>query len=292
MREYPVTPAGWSVAHRRSVGPFATHVTWRRPDGSIVPWSSRVHRKHSSKLSRPGGTGVWWAPRRASWWIGILFAIGSACFLIAPFPGFVELVGSAADGMTFFVGSIFFTSAATLQWLETINADPGPDARHTRFRVVSIEPHRIDWWSSGLQLVGTVLFNVNTFDALQTGLDANEYDRLVWTPDAVGSACFLLSGYLAYVEVCGGFFWTRRRTLEWKIAAVNLVGCIAFAISAVAAYWVPTEGSVLDLAGANGFTAFGGLCFLVGAILLLPESAAEARATPAPAVAASPGARA
>jgi hypothetical protein len=25
-----------------------------------------------------------------------------------------------------------------------------------------------------------------------------EYDRLVWTPDAVGSACFLVSGILAY----------------------------------------------------------------------------------------------
>jgi hypothetical protein len=29
---------------------------------------------------------------------------------------------------------------------------------------------------------------------------------------------------------------------------------------------------VLDLAAANGFTALGGLCFLVGALLLLPRS--------------------
>jgi hypothetical protein len=125
-----------------------------------------------------------------------------------------------------------------------------------------------------VQLVGTVLFNVNTFHALQTGLDSNSYDRLVWAPDAIGSACFLVSGYLAYVEVSGGVLWTRERGLEWKIAAVNLLGCIAFGISAIAAYWVPTQGSVLDLAAANAFTAFGGLCFLVGAVLLLPESAA------------------
>jgi len=60
---------------------------------------------------------AWWAPRRATWWIGVLFAVGSACFAVAPFPGFGELVGSAVDGLVFFVGSIFFTSAATLQFL-------------------------------------------------------------------------------------------------------------------------------------------------------------------------------
>ena len=146
---------------------------------------------------------------------------------------------------------------------------------------MSFEPHRLDWWSSGVQLFGTIFFNVDTFHALQAGLDAQEYDRLVWTPDLIGSACFLVSGYLAYVEVCGGLLWSRHRTLEWKIAAVNMLGCVAFGISAVAAFWVPSEGSVVDLAAANLFTAFGGLCFLVGAVLLLPESAPQTRAAAA-----------
>ena len=277
LRDYPRTPPDWTVVSRRSVGPFTTHVTWRRPDGTITSWGSRAHRKHASLLSRPDWRGVWWAPRRASWWIGVLFAIGSTCFFIGPFPGFVELVGSRVDGIVFFVGSIFFTSAAALQWLETINTDPGPAERRQRFRLLSWDPNRIDWWASGVQLVGTVLFNVDTFHALQEGLDANEYDRLVWTPDAIGSACFLISGYLAYTEVCGGFLWRRDRTLEWKIAAVNLLGCIAFGISAIAAFWVPSHGSVVNLAAANGFTAFGGLCFLIGAVLLLPESATNSR---------------
>ncbi len=54
------------------------------------------------------------------------------------------------------------------------------------------------------------------------------------------------------------------------IATANLVGSVAFGIAAIAAYWVPTSGSVLDLAAANTFTALGGLCFLAGALLLLP----------------------
>lgn len=193
------------------------------------------------------GRAVWWAPRRASWWIGALFAIGSTCFLVGPLPGFVELVGSRVDAIVFFVGSIFFTSAALLQ---TVQAE-----------------ERLDRWSSAVQLAGTIFFNVSTFRALQAGLDANEYDRLVWSPDALGSICFLISGVLAYAAV-------RRppRRLPWWIATVNLAGCVAFGISAVAGYVVPATGSALDLAAANTWTSLGALCFLVGAVLLLPES--------------------
>jgi hypothetical protein len=111
---------------------------------------------------------------------------------------------------------------------------------------------------------------------MTTGFDNTEYDRLVWTPDALGSALFLISGYLAYVEVQGGFSLRPRCGLEWSIAAVNLLGCIFFGISAIAAYVVPSTGSVVDLAGANAFTALGGACFFIGAVLLLPESARPA----------------
>jgi len=201
------------------------------------------------------GEGVWWAPRRAGWWIGVLFAIGSTCFFVGPFPGLVELVGSEIDALVFFVGSIFFTSAALLQLVQSDRAG--------RFST--------DWWASAIQFVGTLLFNRDTFQALQQGRDATEYDRLVWTPDAIGSACFLVSGVLAY-----GLVRRQGRTLEWKIAWVNLVGCIAFGISAIAAFWVPTNGSIVHLGAANFFTAFGGLCFLIGAVLLLPLSARQA----------------
>jgi hypothetical protein len=156
---YPETSEAWTVAARRSTGPFTTHVTFRLPDGGTTPWSSRAHRKHASRLSRvsPERRSVWWAPQRASWWIGILFAVGAGCFLVAPFPGFVELVGSAVDGAVFFIGSIFFTSAAALQCLETFNADrePGGGGAQQRFRVLVFEPRRIDWWSGVVQFAGT-----------------------------------------------------------------------------------------------------------------------------------------
>jgi hypothetical protein len=197
---------------------------------------------------------TWWAPRRATWWVGVLFAIGSACFLVGPFPGFVELVGSEVDSLVFFVGSIFFTAAATLQLLGTGIAGRG-----------------LDWWSSAVQVAGTIFFNISTFDALQRALDTTQYNRLVWAPDAFGSICFLVSGYLAYFAVCGRPFSRPRRTREWWIAAINLLGCVAFGVSAVASYVIPATGSAVDLARANATTSFGALCFLIGAVLLLPE---------------------
>jgi hypothetical protein len=154
---YPETPPGWTAVDRRHTGRFTTHVKFLREDGGTTEWHSRAHRKGASLLSRPGGSG-WWAPARASWWIAVLFIIGSACFAIGPFPGFVQLVGADADAAVFFAGSLFFTAAATLQYLETVNADRGPDrvGARRRLRVLSLEPHCIDWWAAVVQLAGTL----------------------------------------------------------------------------------------------------------------------------------------
>jgi hypothetical protein len=49
--------------------------------------------------------------------MALLFALGSACFLIGPFPGYAQLVGGRADAVTFLVGSILFTAGGALQAL-------------------------------------------------------------------------------------------------------------------------------------------------------------------------------
>ncbi len=192
--------------------------------------------------------------------IAVGFAVGSTCFLIGPFPGFVQLVGVGADAAVFFAGSIFFTLAAALELRE---------ATTRRGRRWSADA---SWWSAATQFVGTLFFNLSTFDALQDGLSTQREDQLVWTPDLLGSACFLASGVLAYrVAAHGGR--PARRDREWVMAAVNLAGCVLFGVSAVAAFVVPSSGSVLDLAAANWTTALGALCFLVAAVLLYRASA-------------------
>ena len=194
-------------------------------------------------------------PHRGWWCTGALFAAGSLCFLVAPMRWFLDLVGPQADGTVFFLGSVLFTAAAALQWW----GDRG--------------------WSSVLQLLGTLAFNVTTFRALGTALDSPSYDRLVWRPDAVGSLFFLASGYLAYVQVAGGPLRLPPRTSDGAIAAVNLFGCVAFGVSAVAAFVLPATGGEADVVVANTTTSVGALAFLVGALLLLAQGAPR----PAPA---------
>src|SRR3954452_9761989 len=48
-------------------------------------------------------------------WMAALFALGSACFLVGPFPGYAQLVGAQADAVTFFIGSLLFTAAGAPQ---------------------------------------------------------------------------------------------------------------------------------------------------------------------------------
>jgi len=201
-------------------------------------------------------------PSAVDWdrWIAAGFAIGSACFFIGPFPGFVQAVGQGADSAVFFAGSIFFTVAAALELRE------GTLRRGRRLADAS-------WWSAAIQFVGTLFFNASTFHALQTGLSTHEQNRLVWAPDLFGSTCFLVSGALAYGVTTGPHVLPARwrpyqRDPAWVMAAVNLAGCVLFGVSAIASYVVPATGSVLALAPANWGTALGALCFLIGALLL------------------------
>jgi len=73
--------------------------------------------------------------------ISILFMIGSACFALGAVPGYAGAVGVPADGVTFFVGSGFFNTAALGLFLQSDRSG----RRHRRDR---------DWWAAAVQLAG------------------------------------------------------------------------------------------------------------------------------------------
>jgi hypothetical protein len=189
--------------------------------------------------------------------MALCFAIGSTCFLIGPFPGYEQLVGPQADGITFFVGSIFFTAGGALQtWL----ALP-----HRR----SLGTGRAAWWTAIVQSAGTLFFNVSTYRAMHTTLSAPSYNTLVWRPDARGSILFLISGAIAYRASARHGLLPVRTGAGWWEPSVNLLGCVLFGISAIAGHVVPSTGSMLDLAAANWTTSLGAACFLGCALATL-----------------------
>jgi hypothetical protein len=190
-------------------------------------------------------------------WMALFFALGSACFLVGPFPGYTQLVGASADAVTFFVGSVLFTVGGALQTLtafpERHSSHAGPPA----------------WWAAAIQSAGTLFFNVTTYQALHTALSNSNYNRLVWRPDVFGSICFLVSGVIAYRASARHGWLPARGRAGWWEPSINLLGCIFFGIAAIAGYLVPSTGSVLDLAAANWNTGLGAACFLACALATL-----------------------
>ena len=212
----------------------------------------------------------------------MLFMSGSTCFALgslgANWPQALPtwLADGAVIGLVFFIGSLFFTSAAWLQWLEATNGDvadmAAPESHHcyATWRWFAWKPHNAGWLASLIQLVGTFLFNLNTGDSMIYGLDWVAKDLLIWVPNMAGSVCFLAASYLALVEFSHGWWSIRPRQVTWWIVIINLLGSIAFQTSALYGFF-PASSVAAWTWDANLWTLVGALCFLAGSYLLIPE---------------------
>jgi hypothetical protein len=133
-------------------------------------------------------------------------------------------------------------------------------------------PRTTDWTASAIQLVGTLEFNVTT---LRAALDAtgtgSATAQMVWRPDAIGSVLFLVASTIALAPEVRQRRHGHARGRSWAIAALNMLGSVFFGLSAIGAYVSPTTGDLLNVRWSNGGTLLGALCFLAGALLLLPR---------------------
>ena len=233
--------------------PFVTDVRYTLPDGSRHHWEARRHRKEA------GGRGA----HSLTWRIGLLFVIGSACFVAGPIPFYVNLVGTRGAAWTFFIGSIFFTSAAYLSYVQVVREDG--------HRWFGWTPHLMGFWATLIQLVGTLYFNATTFRSLQD-VPPEMVNQVIWRPDAFGSICFLISSAIAFGEA-GHRWWSwRPGHLDWHVTALNMWGSVFFGLSAIGAFTEPS-GTLRNAVVANVGTSVGAVCFLIAALLTMGEEA-------------------
>lgn len=186
--------------------------------------------------------------RRQCW----LFAIGSTLFALATVPGMSATAGARLSNALCFIGSWFFTAAG---WMQLVLARPSLS---------------VGWYSAATQFVGTVLFNISTGSALWAHAVKPER-RLVWTPDMLGSLAFLVSGVLGVVAVTVVVGYLELRSRDWQAEWINMIGCVAFGVSALGAF-VTASGATEDALLANVGTFIGALCFLIAALLVLPPT--------------------
>jgi hypothetical protein len=260
---------------------FPTHADYAHRSGLRLSLGARGHRK--GKIPRPVNAEAasfpirYWAPERLGWWIAVLFMIGSFCFALAAwaasFPAAVPalLTSAVIQNGVFFAGSLFFTSAATCQLIESRQALRRKTVRLPASEITMALPGRFAWlgyYSSAAQWIGTLLFNINTFDALVAGGGWLRQDLAVWTPDFLGSICFLVASHFAYLEIRHE---TPEASLSRRIVFINYLGSAAFMLSALCAVAIPFAEPALIVWSASIFTLIGAVCFFVAAYLLIPE---------------------
>jgi hypothetical protein len=74
-------------------------------------------------------------------------------------------------------------------------------------------------------------------------------------------------GIVAVTAVVG---FIELKSRDWQAEWINMIGCVAFGISALGAF-VTESGVTEDALLANAGTFIGALCFLVAASLVLPR---------------------
>jgi hypothetical protein len=227
-------------------------------------------------------------PARLNAAIAWLFIVGSACFVLGSVPAYLNAVGGWADGITYFVGSLFFTSASYCQLVQAQSpATTMVDAAGQHVPVHANPwgwlPHDRGWLAAATQFPGTVFFNISTAAALAHNATAAEVNRYVWRPDLYGSILFLVASTYGILAVSRRFLSLEPASLPWRIAWVNMLGSVLFMASALASYVSPSTDEVLNTRISVVGTLLGALCFLVGAALMLPAWKRAVAVTPAPA---------
>ncbi len=189
-------------------------------------------------------------------WDAVAFAVGSVCFLAAAIPAFAAATGFVVVNAVFFVGSLFFTAGGVLQQI-TVGQRPSAadDAR--------------SWWSSAVQLLGTLFFNVSTAVALAGAISDFRHGGTGWRPDAYGSVCFLVSSVFGVMAAARAYGAWSPAASEWQQAWLGMAGSVLFGLSAAGAFVRPATGSVASAFWADAGTLTGAACFLAAALIAL-----------------------
>lgn len=282
-----------------------TWATYQLPDGSRYTWNARRHRKGFGprrlsadraglRTTRSGDdittVNPWrqfWAPQRLAWWVAVIFIVGTVLFVVGAAGSLAPSLFGGQNPMsifaesTYFAGATLYTIGIYAQLLEALNADEriGPNRE-------SQAPNRFRWFVSRRSdfsrldilipfvfLIGSLVFNYETTVALGSVL--NLMPRIgLWDTTLLGSILFLVAGLLHYLEAGDGYFGVEQRNIYWWIGVLFVIGGIGFVIGCLPGMGTPGFPTAKQGSGpAIIKVAFliGGIAYLVGSYLMLPE---------------------
>jgi hypothetical protein len=220
--------------------------------GSVVEWNSRWHRKQ--RRHDPARR------RDLSWWLAILFLIGSTLFVVGGVAA-ISGLGRAGAWMNL-LGSICFSIGAGLALVEAATAA----------RRLGEDRDIAGLWSTAggraalTQFVAAAgFFQIAMAASMAASLEWIATDFWIWTPSTIGSIGFVTSGVIFTREA------RPAADIGFASARANLGGSICFLTGSLLGYLAqgPTAFPHADVA-TPVFLA-GSLLFLLGSALGIVE---------------------
>jgi hypothetical protein len=310
----PSTPDEWTLVASGGPWPFVSWATYRLGDGSEYTWRSRHHRKgagpemfyadraglRTTRRGDPIAQGhPWrhfWAPHRLAWWVAITFIVGSVLFVAGAAGSLVPSVFGGQHRMSvfaevsYFIGATLYTIGIYGQLLEALNCDERIDPSRR-----SHAPNRFRWFVTRagdlarieilipfVFLIGSLTFNYETTFALGSVVGALP-KVAVWETSLIGSIFFLMAGLLQFIEAGNGYLSANVRDISWWIGLLFTVGGAGFIIGSLPGLGTPGlpnagEGSGPAIVKIGFLT--GGIAYLTGSYLMLPELFTQLRQHP------------
>lgn len=232
-----------------------------------------------------------WAPHRLAWWVAVTFMVGSLFFVLGAAGSLVPGFFGGQHPMTifaeacYFIGALLYTASIYAQLLESINVDsrvePSRDSHPPRrFRWFALELTRLEFLTPFVLLIGSVVFNYETTFALGSTVDL--LPKLgVWETSLLGALLFLAAGFLQFIEAGHGYVSFAPRDVSWWVGVSFIAGSLGFIVGALPGLGTPGLPSAEHGSGPLivkvGFL-LGGIAFLVGSYLMLPELFIQLRA--------------
>lgn len=269
---FPDHPETWERKGIRSLGRFITELELIDETGQHIRWNARRHRKGLGPLTNETAAEIESLTQHLNRPIALRFILGASLFFIAAVLGLLDVGSAFLQNTIYFIGSIFFTLAGYLQYVQSINNSEDIHLRSElrRWRWLAWQPGRVDFWVVFSQLLGTLAFNFNTFDAFLSHTPTGELLG-IGIPDMFGSILFMISGTLGVVEFNHRLILWPSRSLQSWITLINFWGCALFMVSAVITPITFVDPSVWSDLSSVGTTAAGALAFLTSSVMMLYE---------------------
>jgi hypothetical protein len=290
----PQVPEDWQVVRSGGPRPFTTWTEYRTPDDRTYSWQGRPHRKgHGARRAGARPRSGYWAPDRLAWWVPVSFIVGSVLFILgavaslvpSAFGGDKTVMSLVAEAL-YTVGALLYTAAVYAQILESLNEDDriaanGSSQPPESWRWVGFKPRDLGFVWAFVFLIGAVIFNYETIAALLSTAHLIPEEVGLWWTSLIGGLFFLLAAVLQTFEAGHGYFPKTLRNVSWWVGAMFVLGSIGFTVGAVPGFSVTGPFQAEGEPGASivkiGFL-FGGIAFLIGSWLMLPELDKEMRA--------------